>query len=211
MLHRQAITWLQANFAASWLLEGETQPLARGLCSYIDALAIWEVLDFQHLPRVQTPSYCQLVSFAAVLTELLPWAKETLHGTSLFGIPTCAQTDLENFWRSYKAAVDISSEPCALYLNVSTPKFASLLCLQPQSMSQWRALLEARQLLFDVALIFIAARLLGQPVLMVLPMAAWPLVCCLDKIPEVNASRDGAVVFHCGIDIEAFSPFCFTP
>ena len=122
VLHRQALTWLQANFAASWLLEGETQPLARGLCSYRDALAIWDVLDFQHLPGVQTPTYCQFVSFAAVLSELLPWARETLQGTSLFGIPTCAETGIENFWRTYKAAADISSEPCALYLNFGTPK-----------------------------------------------------------------------------------------
>ena len=209
VLHRRALDWLQRNFTASWLLEGEASPLARGLCTFRDAAAIWDALDFQNFPEVQFAACDGAVTFGIVLVEILQWASDLLPGARLLGAVACDDTGLSGFWNAYKESVAFASNN-VLYLNLSTEAFSSMLCMVPQSLSQWEMNWKSRQLLYDVALIFVTARSLGQPALFLLPEGALPLIQRVLQIPGVHFALAGPALLYCGIEPSGYSHLCFT-
>ena len=209
-LHARAVTWMQENFSTSWLLDGEPEPLVRSFCSFRDSTAIWEAMDFTSLSGNQTPELDGGFAYGIVLEELLPWARNALPKSHILGAASGEAGRFADCWESYKSAVGDNTNMVPLYINFSTKSFSDILSSRPSTHRQWKVLWEAQQLLFDAALIFVAARLLGQPVVFVLPQIVRPMVWCLDRIPGVICHVSGALLMSYGVEPSSFPQLCFT-
>ena len=209
-LHVKAVTWLQVNFSASWLLDGDPQPSVRSFCSFRDSAAIWEAFDFANLFGDNPPEQDVGFAYGIVLEELLPWAKNVLPDSHIFGAVCGDDSHIADCWEGYKLAVRDSSTTVPLYINLSTRRFSDILSSSPSTLRQWRNLWEAQRLLFDAALVFVAARLLRQPVALVAPQIAWPMIRCLGQIPGVGCQASGALLMSYGVDTASYMQLCFT-